>query len=245
MNDNIDNIEIFAKDDVKFNLLSALLDGRAEMRLFLESDGQDKPYSAMRDGQRAENFRIGSFAVKENQSDDSVTFRPVVIGCPVVFTVVIIPASDAGGFSLEVMRPPYETALCRFELFPGKNSLSLTPLDFKKYSFSFSGAKPPARPMLSQGDDTVVTVADVTIMAQELEELESVFGVDRDILSRYLRSGEDGESARRLMSEVSEAISRAQSGVSRLEEQIRLFVQKKQQKILDIENSLRNSGRAI
>ena len=238
------NIEIFAKDEIKFNFLLALLDGRAEMRLFLESEGRDKYYFAIREGQDVQNFRIGSFAVKENPSDGSVVFRPVVVGCPAIFTITVIPTSSSGGFGIEVIRKGCDAADCRFELSPGENKLSLNPSNFKKYLSSFSRAAPnKAISRSTQGNGESVTIADIEIMAQDIEELKNVFGVDKDILSRYLNSGTDEENTRGLISEIEDHISRAQSGVLRLEEQIRLSVKKKRQKILDIENSIKNSGR--
>ncbi|MDR1943237.1 MAG: hypothetical protein LBQ19_00280 [Synergistaceae bacterium] len=278
--------EISAKDSIRTDILSAVLDGRAEMTVYLESDGRDAPYSEIRDG-KGPAFRHNNFSVNETP-DGYLTLIPVVVGCLAVITATLPPSFGSG--KVEVIRKGAPSPDVVLDLRPGVNRIVLSPIDMKKYSMAFepgregaSGAPLAARQAPEEDDATArdgqadalragnaALQGDIAILEREiadlkerraalsarkralashlewlssnsgedgeaeLSELKGTFGVDEEIISHYLSDA--GEEAMKLVEDV-------RSGIRRLEDQIREFVEKKALRTREIEKSLKTGGR--
>jgi hypothetical protein len=270
-------IEVFAKDDIRLNILSALLDGSAGMTLFLESEGADVPFAALRPEGGAAR-RYSNFSVRENPSEDSVTFHPVVVGCPAVIAVTI-RSPLAGDPRLTVVRngsPAHSLAMS-----VGMNRFSLSPIDMKRYVMRpetaahevVSSVPPPPTTggrrenlvlenAALEGDcillerEIAALEARKTVLAEkkrllrqqlewlsanvegeeskEVEELRATLGVDEEILRCYMEQDVPG---------IEDLIAEIRTDIGKLEEQIRIFVRRKEEKTLEIEKNLRNAGR--
>jgi hypothetical protein len=261
-------MEFFAKDSLRINMLPQLLDGSAGLKVYLESGGTDLSYADIRAGKGSE-FRYNNFSIAENPADDSVTVKPVVVGCLAVFTI----KAPGRGFRIELIRRDAGSPERVFELRQGKNRLALSPVGLKKYSLNFEGEEisetPPERSgelklenASAQGGIAMTEREIAELMAiratlagrhaalreklawleansrlgepGELADLKETFGVDEEIISCYLQEPEE-EDVLKLAEDV-------RRGIVKLEDHIRRFAARREQKTADIEKSLRIGG---
>jgi hypothetical protein len=178
---------VFAKDNIKLNILSALLDGSAEMTLYLESDGKEVPFVSIRG--EGPSYRYNNFNVREN--DGAVAFCPVVVGCLAVFTVTI-RSSASGGFRLEIVRKGEEAPAYGFTMGIGENKFALSPIDMTRYVVRAETTEsecdsPEASPIPSSPSseptperrreelvrENAALQGDVALMEREIAELEA------------------------------------------------------------------------
>jgi hypothetical protein len=277
----MESIEVFARDDIKLNILSALLGGKAEMTLYLESDGRDVPFTSLRPPAEKNSaaYRYNNFNVKENPSDDSVVFNPVVVGCPAVISVTI-RASLEGSPRLDVIRKGAESPVRSFAMGAGKNQFALSPIDMKKYVMSVESAEgdnsafdqaptdistPELRVLENAalaGENLLLEREIAGLQAEKeslaergrrlrenlkwlsdnlegekakgLEELKATLEVDEEVLRYYLDENENTQNTPGVV----ELVAEIKTGIGKLEDQIRTFVQQRQKKALDIERKL-------
>jgi hypothetical protein len=278
----MNELQVYAKDRIKINVLSDLKAGRAQVSVYLESDGRDMPYAELNPA-NASAFRYNNFNVTETPEDDSVTFCPVVVGCPAVITLSV-PAAAASPGAVSLFRKDSLAPELTHELAQGKNRVALSPIDLKRYVLLFepAGACAPESDSKTEADPSLPARAEALRIGNasmeagaaamereiadlearraalserrkklrerlewlsansgeapdELDELAAIFGVDKEILAYY----EDPEPD----SDVLKLTEEVKSGIEKLEEQIRLFVTRKEAKNGEIERQLKTGGR--
>jgi hypothetical protein len=274
----VDQNIVFAKDNIELNILSALLDGSAEMTLYLESDGKEVPFASIR--REGPSYRYNNFNVRENGG--TVIFCPVVVGCLTIFTVTVRPPAS-GGFRLEVIRKGEEAPAYGFTMGIGKNKFALSPIDMTRYEVCAetteggrdSPEASPVPPSPSSGSaperrreelvrENASLQGGVALLEREIAELEArkaSLAEKKQIMKKrleWLSANVEGEESREVgeLKEtlgvdeailacyedapgVEELLAEVRAGIEKLEDQIRIFVRRRQQKTLDVEKKLR------
>jgi hypothetical protein len=261
-------MEFFAKDSLRINILPQLIDGSADMKVFLESGGVESPYADIRAG-KGHEFRYNNFSVTEDQEGGCVTIKPVVVGCLAVFTI----AAPGRGFKIELIRRGSGSPERVFELRQGANRLALSPVGLKKYSLNFEGEEisqtPPERAddlmlenAVAQGGIAIMEreIAELMAIRSSLAERRAALREKLEWLEANARLGDAGELAEMKETfgvdediisqymqepEVSDVLKLAddvRNGIAKLEDRIREFASRRERKTADIEKSLRIGG---
>jgi hypothetical protein len=264
------NIEVFAKDRIRIKVLSDLMNGLAEMTVYVESEGRELPYAELRAG-REPAYRYNNFSVTESAEDDCVVFCPVVVGCLAVISVSVARPRAGSGMSLfrrDAATPDFEAGFGK-----GKNRIVLSPIDMKRYAMIFESGVSGADASARERDDALAAQnaalrGDIAMTELEIAELEAAnaelavkksalrerlewlsansgdapgelddlretLDVDEEIIACYETPGED----------VLRLIADVRSGIAKIEDQIRIFVGKKEARVREIEERLRTGGR--
>ena len=270
----MNRIEVFAKDKVRINVLSALKNGLAEVTVYAESDGRDISYAELRPSDAAA-FRYNNFSISEMPEDDSIVFCPVVVGCLSIISVSIARP----GAAVSLIRKGADTPEFSAELDKEKTRIVFSPIDMKRYSMMFesggglqpppessrapAGALPREREDALLGENAAL-LGDMAVIERriaeleaekaglsdrreklrkrlqwllansgegcgELDDLKATLGVDEAILACYETPKED---VLRLLTEV-------KAGIEKLEEHIRVFIEKKEASARKIEGQIK------
>ncbi|MDR2528313.1 MAG: hypothetical protein LBD04_04750 [Synergistaceae bacterium] len=266
----MNKIEVFAKDKVRINVLSALKNGLAEVTVYAESEGRDISYAELRPSGDAA-FRYNNFIISETPEDDSIVFCPVVVGCLSIISISIAHP----GAAVSLIRKGADTPEFSAGLDKEKTRVVLSPIDMKRYSMMFesgggvqprSSSAPAGAPLREQEDallgENAALRGDIAVMERriaeleaekanlsdrreelrervkwllansghgELDDLKATLGVDEEILACYETPKED---VLRLRAEV-------KTGIEKLEEHIRIFIEKREASARKIEGQIK------
>ena len=269
----MNTIEVYAKDKVKINVLSALKNGLAEVTVYAESDGRDIPYAELRPGDAA-TFRYNNFSVSETPEDDSIVFCPVVVGCLSIISVSVA-RPGAADFSVNLIRKGADSPELNASLGREKTRIILSPIDMRRYSMLFESEGDVQPPLESARADAppqeqelacenAALRGDIAARERKIAELEAeraglldrreklrerlqwflansgagpnevddlkaTLGVDEEIIACYEAPKED---VLRLLADV-------RAGLDKIEDQIRIFIEKREAGTRKIEEALK------
>lgn len=118
-------VQVFAKDKIKLNILQDVLDGLVNIGLQLDNDlMQDYTTQIHNDGKRVHVF--GKFNISEDANDrDTVTIRPIMIDVPLKIT--FRANADFSGKKASVVRNSTKMVEQEFEISSETTAIELIP----------------------------------------------------------------------------------------------------------------------
>jgi len=143
--------QLFKKDSIRlFCLKETVVDKSTVMSLYLESDGTERNFLVVR-RLDTDSYSFNNFLVTENAADNSITFRPNVVGCP---AYIKINCSD--DMKIQVIRNGYDEAEETYQILSGEARINFIPENYTKYNLQVAQTKTVLKPEDIQNMSAVV-----------------------------------------------------------------------------------------
>ncbi|MCI8306750.1 MAG: hypothetical protein HFH14_01750 [Lachnospiraceae bacterium] len=130
--------EVSAKDYIKLGFLSEVTEQKnVVFNVYLESDGIEKNFLDIRTDKNV--YRFNNFNVSEDATRNTITFRPIVIGCYSYFRI-----NSLAPLTLAVIKNGTTTVARQFVLQTGDNKIEFVPQGLSKYVMKIEENEMPA-----------------------------------------------------------------------------------------------------
>ncbi|MGN0382961.1 MAG: hypothetical protein ACI4DS_01725 [Eubacterium sp.] len=119
--------DVMAKDYIKLGFLDETINQKSiTFNVYLESEGAEKSFLDIRTDRNV--YRFNNFNVSEDVTQNTITFRPIVIGCYSYFKI-----NSMMPITLEIIKNGTTTVAQQFVLAPGENKIEFDPQGIQKY----------------------------------------------------------------------------------------------------------------
>ena len=140
----VTEFDVMAKDYIKLGFLNEVVSQNSvSFNVFLESEGVEKKFMDIRTEKNV--YRFNNFNVSEDATQNTITFRPIVIGCYLYFKI-----STSAPLTLEIIKNGTTTVAKQFVLGIGENKIEFAPQGTQKYVMKIEESTnyevPPAVP---------------------------------------------------------------------------------------------------
>ena len=119
--------DVMPKDYIKLGFLDETINQKSiTFNVYLESEGAEKSFLDIRTDKNV--YRFNNFNVSEDVTQNTITFRPIVIGCYSYFKI-----NSMMPITLEIIKNGTTTVAQQFVLAPGENKIEFDPQGIQKY----------------------------------------------------------------------------------------------------------------
>lgn len=119
--------DVMPKDYIKLGFYNEVINQNSvEFSVFLESEGTEKNFLDVRENKNV--YRFNNFNVSEDATQNTITFRPIVIGCYSYFKI-----KGTLPLTVEIIKNGTTMVAKQFVLAPGENTIEFDPQGNQKY----------------------------------------------------------------------------------------------------------------
>lgn len=119
--------DVMPKDYIKLGFYNEVINQNSvEFSVFLESEGTEKNFLDVRENKNV--YRFNNFNVSEDAAQNTITFRPIVIGCYSYFKI-----KGTLPLTVEIIKNGTTMVAKQFVLAPGENTIEFDPQGNQKY----------------------------------------------------------------------------------------------------------------
>ncbi len=246
--------EIAGKDSIKLNILNETLGGAAVVT-FRSDSGAVADYAREIHHKGGQVFRFGSFTVSEESAGNFIKIRPNAVGEALTIDIKFsqpVSGKSAGAFRSATKSISDELTITDtaavLELAPGGSGYTV------KLTNAGDADREELREIQQKTDEMQQKTSELSqqkrVAAEKLRRLEAEYSKDHEALQAELdgireRLGSDGKVLEfykdKDITPTEELLKQAEAKLNEAEAQIKLFIEAKQQKTIEIETEIRSN----